>query len=753
MIIKSLHIISFGGLRNRDIELSSGVNVMEGLNESGKSSAAMFIKFIFYGLSSKSTKATGASERQRYINRITGQAAGYIMAESDDGQLYRLERALITSDDAPARERVRIIHQTTGDVITGQNPGEYFFGVPADVFVNTCFLSQIANTKPEMKGLGTSKASGAVENLLTTADENVDIRYAISRLDNTRRELLHKNKAGGEISELKEKRSTLISELQTNAERASEILTVSTSLDDIKKRIAELEETQERCKGVFSALEKINLKRRLDSAAQTRTKIERLQHSLAELDQSPLGEGFADALLESERDIRAYDEECAAFDEKIVQLRSVSDEELSDPSDVIEEIHRTDSSSRTQLSVAIALIIAGVIGLGVSFLLYWFNTELYILPLVMTLALVSLGVVFMLRHAKAQKNLAAMLEKWDAESVDEVETAVQEKMNVLNRNRMLTLERERMKNSLAAAKLRFDAAEQRIGELARSANLSVSDDIYATMDQLHRICDGVQNERKQMQEKIVHLSGRLEAMNEQLNGVNPASAELDAYTVLETPYGKLAAELDSDGIRNAIREREFTENALRSALKRKSALEERLTELGRLNRTPDETATMISALDERICELTLRHDACELAENALRRAGESMRSNVVPRIASEASILLSGAAPHDRILLDGNWNAGLADGNECLPPEHLSRGTADLAYIALRIALVKEVFRGETPVIVLDESFAHIDATRIRGMFRQLTDGQYLIFTCRKDEADAATQLGCAVINLEASHE
>ena len=46
MILKSLHIISFGGLRNRDIDLSGGVNVIDGANESGKSSAAMFNKVV-----------------------------------------------------------------------------------------------------------------------------------------------------------------------------------------------------------------------------------------------------------------------------------------------------------------------------------------------------------------------------------------------------------------------------------------------------------------------------------------------------------------------------------------------------------------------------------------------------------------------------------------------------------------------------------------------------------------------------------
>ena len=123
-------------------------------------------------------------------------------------------------------------------------------------------------------------------------------------------------------------------------------------------------------------------------------------------------------------------------------------------------------------------------------------------------------------------------------------------------------------------------------------------------------------------------------------------------------------------------------------------------------------------------------------------------SGVLPRIAADASALLSSAAPHDRILLDGNWNCTLASGDDTVSPEHLSRGTSDLAYIALRIALADEIFRSESPVLVFDESFAHIDGSRIRGMFRALRDGQHLIFTCRRDETEAARQLACTVITL-----
>lgn len=70
------------------------------------------------------------------------QASGFMIVETDSRTSYRLERTLILSDNSPAREKVRIINLTTGDTVSSQEPGEYFFGVTEDIFVSTCFVSQ-----------------------------------------------------------------------------------------------------------------------------------------------------------------------------------------------------------------------------------------------------------------------------------------------------------------------------------------------------------------------------------------------------------------------------------------------------------------------------------------------------------------------------------------------------------------------------------------------------------------------------------
>ena len=102
--------------------------------------------------------------------------------------------------------------------------------------------------------------------------------------------------------------------------------------------------------------------------------------------------------------------------------------------------------------------------------------------------------------------------------------------------------------------------------------------------------------------------------------------------------------------------------------------------------------------------------------------------------------------------LSDSLACALTKDDDTVTQEFLSHGTGDLAYIALRIALAEEVFKEEMPPVIFDESFAHIDGSRIKNVMRMLSAGdtglQYLILTCRTDETAAADTLGCNIIRL-----
>ena len=135
MYIENLRIKSFGKLENMNIELSPGVNMIEGANESGKSTIAAFIRFIFYGVPAK--------ERQTTVSWTTGRAEGS-MTVNTGNKRYRIERTLFQAGEKSAwREDVRIVDlENNTPCHVGEVPGEVFFGVDSDLFAATAFVGQ-----------------------------------------------------------------------------------------------------------------------------------------------------------------------------------------------------------------------------------------------------------------------------------------------------------------------------------------------------------------------------------------------------------------------------------------------------------------------------------------------------------------------------------------------------------------------------------------------------------------------------------
>ena len=69
----------------------------------------------------------------------------------------------------------------------------------------------------------------------------------------------------------------------------------------------------------------------------------------------------------------------------------------------------------------------------------------------------------------------------------------------------------------------------------------------------------------------------------------------------------------------------------------------------------------------------------------------------------------------------------------------MSDGTKDTAYLCLRLALLKLIYKNGNPPLVLDDAFCHLDEKRLDSMMKILSNEsgngtQVFIFTCRKNE-------------------
>ena len=177
---------------------------------------------------------------------------------------------------------------------------------------------------------------------------------------------------------------------------------------------------------------------------------------------------------------------------------------------------------------------------------------------------------------------------------------------------------------------------------------------------------------------------------------------------------------------------------------------------------PGEYYSRIRHLAKRREDMQKKHKAYYIALGAIRGAADNLRAEISPRLSEYATALMQ--------LMTGNKynNFEVSDALEVFftdshgekkSVEYLSGGTHDLAYVAVRAALIDMLYP-EKPPICFDETFAHQDNVRARDMMRALGalsgEGcQSFVFTCRGREAALAgeTVKGAGVFKLSVVEE
>ena len=91
MKINNLKINGFGKLKNKEIELSDGINIIYGENESGKSSILKFISSILYG-TSKNKNGKEISDFDKYKPWKTEEFSGKIDYTLKNGEKFEVYR-------------------------------------------------------------------------------------------------------------------------------------------------------------------------------------------------------------------------------------------------------------------------------------------------------------------------------------------------------------------------------------------------------------------------------------------------------------------------------------------------------------------------------------------------------------------------------------------------------------------------------------------------------------------------------------
>lgn len=212
VIIKSVNIELFAGIKGKSIDFTKGFNLIYGRNEQGKSSIENFIKIWLYGIDSR-----GRNERKKYMP-LTGEKISGELLVVFKGKGYIIKRTFGMSKKEDICE---ILDEITGEEIEIEyknEPGKYFFGINLATFIKTLFISQLGVMVSKDKE---EEIMEKITNIYNSGDENTSVRKIIEKLEKRKKQLAAVRK-GGELDLLKEMQNSLKAELWEGYKLAEE---------------------------------------------------------------------------------------------------------------------------------------------------------------------------------------------------------------------------------------------------------------------------------------------------------------------------------------------------------------------------------------------------------------------------------------------------------------------------------------------------------------------------------------------------
>ena len=179
MKLNHLKINHFGKLENKEIHFTEHINIVQGSNESGKSTLLKFIASIFYG-ASKTKKGREFSDYDRYKPWAQEEFSGKLSYTLDNGNQYEVFRDFNKKNPTIYNEQLEdISKQFTID----KTYGNQFFieqtNIEENMFYST-FVSMQQEVKLEQSAQNTMVQK--VANLAGTGDDSISYQKALDKL-------------------------------------------------------------------------------------------------------------------------------------------------------------------------------------------------------------------------------------------------------------------------------------------------------------------------------------------------------------------------------------------------------------------------------------------------------------------------------------------------------------------------------------------------------------------------------------------
>ena len=767
MIIEKIVIKSFGRITDMTMEFSDKINVIEGENESGKSTIAAFIRYMLYGFTDDGAEL---SERKKRINWDLGVAQGsmYVRVKGKRYLISRTTAPTDSSDRTTYREEASIIDVETGAPAFGKLPaGEVFFGVDSSLFDNTAFIGSIGD-----HGINEGSVKESIENIIFSGSETVNKQRAAARLTDKMQALLHEGGGAGAIIDLMNKEKSLSERLVACNIDNKTILEKEAELHVIKSRRSGAEERQAQLHELDNSYNNAMLIQTFDQLhvleqesdeknifynqfieEHTRAGYCPDESYLTDLVVARKGLNEAYYAVGDAQEVYSAQKTAIGITREIEGAINRSDE-LGGEEEITYSATALWKRSIRDMALAIvcALLVltAGVFEIAVASNPAMLGGKIA-MGILGVLALGG-GGFFLFDMLKSHKELRALEDEFDTSTFEDLKGKLDVIAEARGKRDAMAVATESARLALVKAQDRHVNAQRELATLIqRWGEEPPTSEIDAFLDRLENDVKTFLDKKRELYDDKTNTEIAVKEIRRNLAD----KSEIDVRAQVPPLLRKALTNVKHDEIINGI-----ADAKAKVAEEDKLAfdIENELAVLKARAGDPGAYYSRIEAISSRREDMQNRHKAYFVALNAINTASENLRAEISPRLGEYATHLMEIMTDKKYTSFDvsDGLKVSFADGdgnNKSI--DFLSGGTRDMAYIAVRAALIDMLY-GEKPPICFDESFAHQDNLRARAMMKAIghladSEGcQSFIFTCRGREAALATEIcpGAGVYRL-----
>ena len=755
------------------LDFSGGINIIEGQNEAGKTTIAAFIKYMLYGFDGGAEKEV-LSERVKRINWLNGRAEGsmHVLVKGKEYLISRSTEKVEENGRVSYKEDSTIVDLETGSPAFGKSPaGEVFFGVDRSLFENTAFVGQIGDS-----AINEGSVSESIENILFSGSEKINNQRAAAKVAVKMENLLHQNCMGGVIYDLMHRAEDLEAKFKQADEDNKTVLQMEARLHEIKSvrdeaiekrdqfidldvcyknfliiqdfdKLHELEEEHEKKNEEYNSFVLDNTRagfvptaQYLADIAAARKGVDDAYKNLIEANHRYTDEKNAIGITKEIEGAIALADENGGEEQVMSIATSLRKSQIKNVAAII-------GSSLVAIAAAVVEIVAkGALAGSLSRIAF---------AILMAAGLGTAGAMAIFL-GKNKKRLNAIFDKFSTESMQDLKDKITVIREAREKRDSLIRATENARLAVEEGKERYDRAKDVLLEvILRWGEEPPHSKLGEFLDALEeKVYAFLADERAILDEKV-EIEMRVRVLREKLAG----KSEIDIRALVPPFKRRVLEKVEYESILEGIEQYRLIISAQEALAEE---VERELSLVKTRSTDPGEIYARIRANEERMDELKAQHKAYYIALKAIENASDNLRDEISPRLGEYSTGLME-------IMTNKKYTSfDVSDGLKVTfkdqlgmdkSVDFLSGGTRDLAYVAVRMALIDMLYT-EKPPIVFDESFAHQDNVRAKSMMKAIYSlaeqgHQSFVFTCRQREGAIAKELSpkCEVFKLHGSDE